>query len=153
MAHNLRLASWEAGTPASFEAHLRGRSTRSGGFSCALRRRDAALPKPVEWLPVASSIKIADNLVQRGNVFTPGPSPGNPYVIAFSRYSLSILSARMKSGNTGAKAERRLTPWVETAGACGGLKPSCVRIGEFLCCPVKPESHAQESKNTKNGKT
>ena len=27
-------------------------------------------------------------------------------------YYLSILSARMKSGNTGAKAERRLTPWV-----------------------------------------
>src|SRR6266699_826769 len=36
MAHNLRLASWEPGTPASFEAPPLGTSPKGGGFSCAL---------------------------------------------------------------------------------------------------------------------
>ena len=43
---------------------------RAEALPDALRRRDAALPKPVEWLPVASRIEIADNLVERGHVFT-----------------------------------------------------------------------------------
>ena len=33
MAHNLRLASWEAGTPASFEAQSLGTYPQGGGFS------------------------------------------------------------------------------------------------------------------------
>jgi hypothetical protein len=35
---------------------------QAGGFSCAIFR-DATLPKAVGWVPVPSSIKIADTLV------------------------------------------------------------------------------------------
>src|SRR5438045_9072082 len=38
-------------------------------------------------------------LVQHGSVFTPGPTPGNPYTILFSRYYESLLSVPAKSGN------------------------------------------------------
>jgi len=86
----------------------------------------AALPKAVDWIPVPSQQQIACTVVQRGNVFTHGPSPCNPYVIQFSRYYKPLLLQRTKSGNARAKAKTRLTPWVETAGACGGLKPSTV---------------------------
>jgi hypothetical protein len=81
MAHTLRLASWEAGTPASFEAYSRG--TFPPGWRLFLRYscRDVTLPKAVDWLPVPSYVEIADTLVQRGNVFTRNPSLRNPYVI------------------------------------------------------------------------
>lgn len=34
MAHSLRSASWEAGTPASFEAYSEEHTHQIGGFSC-----------------------------------------------------------------------------------------------------------------------
>jgi hypothetical protein len=88
---------------------------------------DAAARTPaVDWLPVPSQQHIADTMVQRGNVFTHGPSPCNPYVIQFSRYYRQLLLQPTKSGNARAKAKTRLTPWVETAGECSGLKSSAV---------------------------
>ena len=49
------------------------------------------------------------HLVQRGSVFTPGPSPGNPYAIQLARYYESLLPVPAKSGNgEQAKAGERL---------------------------------------------
>ena len=56
MAHNLQLASWEAGTPASFEATCGNEPAQGEAFPDAIFAA-AALPKPVEWLPVASHSK------------------------------------------------------------------------------------------------
>ena len=65
--------------------------TQGEAFPWCYSSRDAALPKPVDWVPVASRIKIADILVKHGRVFTAGPTPANPYTIQFSRYYLSLL--------------------------------------------------------------
>ena len=69
------------------------------------------------------SLASGRGLWQHGNIFTDSPSLSNPYVIQFARYFQSLLFQRTKSGHARAKAETRLTSWVETAGACGGLKP------------------------------
>jgi len=98
----------------------------------------AALPKAVEWIPVPSQQHIAGTVVQRGNVFTHGPAPCNPYVIQFSRYYRPLLLRQIISGNARAQAKTRLPPWVETAEACGGLKPHDVTSG---CAFYKHQRH------------
>jgi len=78
----------------------------------------------LEGLHVALlSLASGRGLWQHGNIFTDSPSLSNPYVIQFARYYQSLLFQRTKSGHARAKAETRLTSWVETAGACDGLKP------------------------------
>src|ERR1700693_4876735 len=78
---------------------------QGGGFSYCYFLSAVALPKAVEWIPVPSLQQNSlVHLEQRGRVFTPSPSLGNPYTIQFSRYYRSILSLQAKSGNTGTKA-------------------------------------------------
>ena len=61
---------------------------------------------PLNFLPLwGYSLRTETAHVQHGRVFTPGPSPCNPYTLQFSRYYESFLSERAKSGNARAEAE------------------------------------------------
>jgi hypothetical protein len=68
-------------------------------------------------------------LVQRGNVFTPDPSPGNPYVIQFARYYRYILAQDVKNGKgTGVYARTCMSIFSETR-----YHPPSLKKHELLC--------------------
>jgi hypothetical protein len=128
MAHTLRSASWEAGTPASFEASSEEHTHQIGGFSCAIFCR-TTLPKAVEWLPVPSLRNRADTL---GNAVTFVRSTLRATTPTLFRFQgiRGIFSQRSK------KVERHekqgLKPETPnlchlSGEACGGLKPFSVK--------------------------
>jgi hypothetical protein len=135
MAHTLRSASWEAGTPASFEAYSEEHTHQIGGFSCAIFCR-TTLALAVEWLPVPSLRKIADTL---GNAVT------------FLRSTLRATTPTLFSfqGTRGIFSQRRekvemhekqgLKPETPnlchlSGEACGELKPFSVKFLETSRC-------------------
>jgi hypothetical protein len=86
MAHNLRLASWEPGTPASFDATPLG--TYPQGRRLFLSSVCVLLHflKPYSrWCRAFATANSLVRLEQHGGVFTYGPSPYNPYTLQFSR--------------------------------------------------------------------
>src|SRR6266852_7972683 len=90
MAHNLRLASWEPGTPASFDATPLGTYPQGRrlflSYFCVLLH----FLKPYSrWCRAFVTAHSFVHLEQHGRVFTAGPSPANPYTLQFSRYFLS----------------------------------------------------------------
>ena len=98
-----------------------------GGFPCAIVVR-TTLPKPVDWVPVASLCQIAHTVVQHGSVFTAGPSPANPYTFQLFKV-LWVYSHR------GAQKWQCIREWLKPRTpnyggrdpvACGGLKPFSV---------------------------
>jgi hypothetical protein len=95
MAHNLRLASWKAATPASFEAYSLGTDPQGRRLFLVLSSHDVTLPKPVDWLPVASHVEIAGSV---GNAVTFLPSilhagrvGGQRVTVLFPRHARTFL--------------------------------------------------------------
>ena len=83
MAHNLRSASWEQATPASFEAQSWGTFPPGWRLSLMLFSILRHFLNPwtgYPWLRTANSFEHLD---QRGSVFTQHPSCWNPYAIEF----------------------------------------------------------------------
>jgi hypothetical protein len=106
------------------------RTHTGGGFPCAIVVR-TTLPKPVDWVPVASLCQIAHTVVQHGSVFTAGPSPANPYTFQLFKV-LWVYSHR------GAKKWKCIREWLKPRTpnyrgrdpvAYGGLKPFSVSNG------------------------
>jgi hypothetical protein len=97
-------ASWGRTTPAPFDATPVGTLPHGRRLFLALWFETLYFLKPWIGYPCLHSVEIANTLVQRGNVFTPGPSPCNPYVILFSRYCVPILTRACETGNARAKA-------------------------------------------------
>jgi hypothetical protein len=104
------------------------RTHTGGGFPCAIVVR-TTLPKPVDWVPVASLCQIAHTMVQHGSVFTAGPSPANPY-------TFQLFKVLWVSSHRGAKKWKCIREWLKPRTpnyggrdpvACGGLKPFSVK--------------------------
>jgi hypothetical protein len=114
-AHNVRLASWEPATPASFDAAPLGTCPRGGGFSWLLVIRAATLPKAVDWIPVPSQQQIAGTVVQHGRVFTGSPSLPNPYTLQLFKL-LEQVYYILHEMSSGVACRATLVP-------LGGLKP------------------------------
>src|SRR5215472_16432901 len=86
MAHNLRLASWEPGTPASFDATPLGTYPQGRrlflSYFCALLH---FLNPYSRWCHAFVPANSLVHLEEHGSVFTRSPSLRNPYTIQFSR--------------------------------------------------------------------
>ena len=110
--------------------------TRSEAFPALFFHR-APRTLAVDWLPVPSLRKIA-RTVANTVVFLPavlhGGTGKHDFVVQGTRTILLHSAQNVKCfglpggffASRWAKADTRLTPGVETAGACGGLKPSPV---------------------------
>src|SRR5260370_22905880 len=138
MAHNLRLASWRRPTPASFNAAPLGTYPRGGGFSLLLFFTSDTLAKAVEWLPVPSHVERAYKSENAVTFLRMALRHATHTLFSCSRYYESILLRWVKSGNARAKAHTRLTAWVETAAACGGLKPVSFKRGGVRVVSLLP---------------
>jgi hypothetical protein len=69
------LATWGRATPASFDAAPLGTYPQGRRLFLALLFETLYFLKPWIGYPYLYSVEIADTVVQRGNVFTHGPSP------------------------------------------------------------------------------
>jgi hypothetical protein len=125
MAHSLRLASWKAGTPVSFETHSLG--TCPQGWRLFLRYflwHNTRL-KAVEWLPVPSLRTIADTLANtvtflrkalRLATRTLFSSQGTTDLFFLSEQKVEMLPARVKTWR-----ETFLPAGTGSPAACGGF--------------------------------
>src|SRR6266566_2118862 len=126
MAHNLRLASWEPGTPASFEATPLGTSPKGGGFSCALSvccctrlqpyiqrcRADAS----AKSLDIWKNTVVFFHLVLRQTTRTLFSSQGAPAIFFWYRRKTVMQGLKPQSPHH----------CLLRGVACGGLKPCSV---------------------------
>ena len=84
MAHNLRLASWEPGTPASFDATPLGTYPQGRrlflSYFCVLLH---FLKPYIRWCRAFVTANSLVHLEEHGRVFTSGPTPYNPYTLQF----------------------------------------------------------------------
>jgi hypothetical protein len=137
--------------------------TRSEAFPALFVHR-ATLPKAVDWLPVPSLRKIA-RTVANMVVFLPavlhGGTGKHDFVVQGTRTSLLYSAQNVKRfglpggffASRRAQADTRLTPGVETAGACGGLKPSPVSrwlpaFAQWVDAPPPAHISEQEARET-----
>jgi hypothetical protein len=107
--------------------------TRAEAFPNAIL--DAAtLPKAVEWIPVPSQQQIAHTLANAVTFLRMVLRHATRTLLSSQGTTQLFFLEETKAETARAQASNRLTAWVKTTAACGGLKPFPV----IDCHPAQP---------------
>jgi hypothetical protein len=105
-----------------FRGYPVGTYPHRGRLSLRYSWRDAALPKPMDWLPVASRIKIADILVNTVLFLRAALRRATRTRFSFQGTIDTFLhrGAKVEMARVQTRRETRLTAGVGNLAACGG---------------------------------